>query len=68
MADSEADLQRMLACAEAPCSKWRMNINEEKTQILHFRFVLFFSTCTKACVCPMLDYVAGSGVIKSVCH
>ena len=37
MADSEEDLQRMLSCAEAWCSKWRMTINEKKTEIMHFR-------------------------------
>ena len=30
-------LQKMLKCVERWCKKWRMNVNVEKSTIVHFR-------------------------------
>ena len=37
MAENEANLQKMLNIMYSWCSKWRLAINTEKTQIIHFR-------------------------------
>ena len=37
MAADEADLQVMLDRIENWCNKWRLNINDSKTQIIHYR-------------------------------
>ena len=37
MADSEQDLQKLLNILHEWCSKWRLSLNRDKTQIVHFR-------------------------------
>ena len=37
MAENEAKLQKMLDIMVVWCSRWRLDINSEKTQIVHFR-------------------------------
>ena len=37
MADSEHDLQKLLDLLHDWCSKWRLSLNRDKTQIVHFR-------------------------------
>ena len=37
MAENESNLQNMLNIVSKWCSKWRLAINREKTQIIHFR-------------------------------
>ena len=37
MADSENDLQQMINILHEWCAKWRLSLNREKTQIVHFR-------------------------------
>ena len=37
MADSENDLQKLLDILYNWCSKWRLSLNRDKTQIVHFR-------------------------------
>ena len=37
MAESEAEFQKMLDCVDSWCKKWRLKVNINKTNILHFR-------------------------------
>ena len=37
MADNENDLQKLLEIMYDWCSKWRLSLNKEKTQVVHFR-------------------------------
>ena len=37
IAETESDLQNMLSCASNWCKKWRLTVNEKKTEIMHFR-------------------------------
>ena len=37
MAETEQDLQNMLLCAVCWCKRWRLMINQTKTQIMTFR-------------------------------
>ena len=37
MAESEEELQNMLDCVESWCKKWRLKVNINKTNVLHFR-------------------------------
>ena len=37
LANSEQDLQQMLNTLNHWCQKWQLNVNEEKTKIIHFR-------------------------------
>ena len=37
MAESEAELQEMLDALNQYCVKWRLSVNGNKTQIMHFR-------------------------------
>ena len=37
LAESESDLQNMLNLVSSWCHKWRLVINQSKTQIMHFR-------------------------------
>ncbi len=37
LAESESDLQNMLNVLNGWCHKWRLAINQSKTQIMHFR-------------------------------
>ena len=37
LAETELDLQKMLTCANNWCKKWRLSINEKKTEIMHFK-------------------------------
>ncbi len=36
LAESESDLQSLLNIVYSWCSKWRLKINKDKTQIMHF--------------------------------
>ena len=37
LAETEINLQKMLNILSLWCSKWRLTINDDKTQIIHFR-------------------------------
>ena len=37
LAESESDLQIMLDVLSNWCKKWRLDINDTKTQVIHFR-------------------------------
>ncbi len=37
LSNSALRLQEMLECLDQWCKKWRMDINESKTKIIHFR-------------------------------
>ena len=37
IAENEADMQNMLSHTNEWCKKWRMSINEKKTNVMHFR-------------------------------
>lgn len=37
MAENERDMQKMLFHTNEWCKKWRMSINEKKTNVVHFR-------------------------------
>ena len=37
MSETPEGLQKMLKCVERWCKKWRMNVNVEKSKIVHFR-------------------------------
>ncbi len=37
MAENEEDLQSMITCLHTYCRKWRLSVNTNKTQIMHFR-------------------------------
>uniref|UniRef100_A0A8P4K2Q4 ribonuclease H n=1 Tax=Dicentrarchus labrax TaxID=13489 RepID=A0A8P4K2Q4_DICLA len=37
LAESEDDLQNMLNLVQTCCCRWRLSINQSKTQIIHFR-------------------------------
>ena len=39
LAESEHDLQSMLNCLLAWCQKWRLSVNDAKSEIIHFRGV-----------------------------
>ena len=36
-AENEEDLQKILKCIEEWCKKWRLKVNSEKTNVVHFR-------------------------------
>ena len=38
LARTESDLQKMLNVVHEWCQKWRLNINQKKSKIIHFRF------------------------------
>uniref|UniRef100_A0A3Q3E968 Reverse transcriptase domain-containing protein n=1 Tax=Labrus bergylta TaxID=56723 RepID=A0A3Q3E968_9LABR len=70
LAESEDDLQNMLNLVKTWCCRWRLSINQSKTQIIHFRKKavprseknLVYSTYSQlydACVSPLLIYAAG---------
>uniref|UniRef100_A0A3P9LJH6 Uncharacterized protein n=1 Tax=Oryzias latipes TaxID=8090 RepID=A0A3P9LJH6_ORYLA len=54
LADEEIQLQGMLNTMNDRCNKWRLTINDDKTQIVHFRkpfvlqsnFLLYFGKTT----------------------
>ncbi len=37
IANSEKELQNILKCVETLCKNWRLKVNTEKTNIVHFR-------------------------------
>ncbi len=37
LAETESDLQKMMDKLNSWCEKWKMVINEKKTQVVHFR-------------------------------
>ena len=37
VAESERDLQKLINVLESWCFKWRLNVNTEKTKVMHFR-------------------------------
>ena len=37
LAENEQDLQSMLNCVHSWCDKWRMAVNLDKTNVMHFR-------------------------------
>ncbi len=37
LSENEEDLQLMLTCRDKWCKKWRLRMNQKKTQIMHFR-------------------------------
>ena len=37
LSENEDDLQKMLTCVNEWCKKWKMCINQKKTQVMHFR-------------------------------
>ena len=56
LAESEAELQRQLDILYEWCGKWKMQVNDSKTNIVHFR-----NRCK-----PLTDYVFKFGIWKYI--
>ncbi len=58
LAENEADLQCMIDKLYECCKKWRMKVNESKTNIVHFR--------NKVTHCTNVSFKLGDNVLNKV--
>ena len=56
LANSDVDLQAQLDCLNSWCYKWRLELNQEKTKVVHFR--------KKSAVVTDFDFLCGNIGIK----